>query len=280
MVAMNFIDIGLAPGELTQAAVHFQSLEEKKYYQSTKRDISTIRERCASSGMHAADSIYLRMALACWLFGDELDEVELAVTSVAKTAPEFRAERLTKLYDPGLDGFFAEAIAKTLLSNQAPERRVLHAGAEFMLSYLTEQEKLTHITLRRWHVESCILALMAHRLDVAEKLIALVKTSSAYPETYPLVKRMVSHARLETHSGIDYIRIKDENVRQEFIRYFDAHRVPAPGMFKAKFPDDHLPFLCSGMMGPYCLAWLYLQVFAPVPRVHFAREDMCYLLTN
>lgn len=265
--------------DLSSVKSLFNSDEAKKQYASQLSCLPEIQKIHATAPLHGGD-IYFRVALHAWFCGDLVNESEFAFRTLAVDIPKFRSERLLRFDDVGLNEFVVEAIAKTLLQSKAPDREVLRNGANFMLEFLSKKKRFDHVTLKRWQIDSCFIALLANEPEIAKKILSLLQNNSAYPETYGLLSNLIASIQIECYSEVKFIRIKDEGVRKAYLRFFDAHRCPSPALFYKHYPKEYSSFLSSGLLGPYCLAWFYLQAFAPEPVEYFSREDMFALLTT
>jgi hypothetical protein len=277
---MDWKKIGLAEGDLQNASPRFETFDAKNFHASCVRDLPVIKGMLDSTPNNSGD-IYIQCALQCWFYGVL---PELAVSSfqiLAITVPKYRSEMLGKTNGPDLTGFVVEAAAKTLLLGRAPDRTALREGSKFMLKYLSELPDLKHVTCKYWQFTATFLALLAHDIDLANELVALLPKNTAYPQSYSMLKRMIQSATIREVNGQSYARIEISDVRREFLVYFDAHRDQFPALYLKTAPKEYSPFLGGGgLLGPYCLAWFYLQAFAPEPVEYFSREDMVALLTT
>lgn len=277
---MDWKKIGLAEGDLQNASSRFATFDASNYHASCVRDMPAFKER-HDLNPNSFGEYFFQSSLQCWLFGDLPELTQVSILLLAINGPKYRSEIFSRTHDPDLTGFVVEAAAKTIMQGLAPDRTVLREGSKFMLRYLSELPDIKHVTCKKWQFTATFLALVAHDIDLANELVAFLPKNTAYPQSYSMLKRMIQSATIREVNGQSYARIERSDVRREFLVYFDAHRDQFPALYLKTAPKEYSPFLGGGgLLGPYCLAWFYLQAFAPEPVEYFSREDMVALLTT
>jgi hypothetical protein len=174
------------------------------------------------------------------------------------------------------------AVARTCRLGIPPDASTISEGLKLVLTYFENQKKksISHVSDVKTLIDSTYAGFLAQDLEAVEKLLFIRKNHREYPYMDQLARDMLVYSKQLEIDGHKILRIQNIETQSAFVSLFDAHRDWTRKMFMKKFPSDYNCFLGIPFIGSYCLAWIYLQSFAPEPIFHISKADMRLILTD
>jgi hypothetical protein len=155
------------------------------------------------------------------------------------------------------------ALAVGALADAAPSRAPLRALVEHVLGRLPKSKRSNlHQSVLLQIRTVAHAAVLAQDLELLRSVVDRRATIASFPRQWQVFVDIARKGRMETRDGVDYLRVDDAPLRDEFMAIFQANRMPWFDQAEAQVGER--PYDGS-LLGGFVHAWTWLQTFAPEP---------------
>jgi len=262
----------IAGGELASVAPLWQHAFQRVEFELPSETFERkLAAACGGNGalpVDTASTFALRAAIQVHVADGELDRAARlagAITGHAEAIVEAASKPDGDVSLLPIDAWLHLAIAESLANAASPRPSHLQALAAFVVDRIAplKRKNLHMAFLLRLHT-AVYAAVLAGDLGLLRRVLLLRSTDATMPRQWMLLQAIAKHGKIEAHQG-NFLRVDVPEIRTEFLRVFQAQRMPYLAQFEAALPGDR--WLGGPLVGSYVYTWIWLQTFAPEPTV-------------